>query len=368
MLETFEVKGFRGFQTRLRLDLSARNYDFNPAVVRDGLVKNALIYGKNGTGKSSLGIALFDLIRHLMDTKPFDEKYLDPYKNLNLPEAEPVSFAYTFRFGADRVEYRYEKLSINELLRETLIFNDRTVVDYDYFDAKQQWIDRDIFGALNVDLPDNKLSVVKYLYRNLPTNRVPLLTQLMTFCEGMLWYRCLSDGNDYAGFSPSANTLQETLYDSGKIKEFEAFLRENDLHYDLEFRDIDGRNELFARFADGRVARFATVASTGTMTLFLFYAWSISFPEISFLFIDEFDAFLHYEASADLVRHLNSIPNLQTILTTHNVQLMQNALTRPDACFILTPEKISSLANATQKELREAHNLEKLYVNGAFRE
>lgn len=368
MLETFEVKGFRGFQTRLRLDLTARNYDFNSAVVRDGLVKNALIYGKNGTGKSSLGIAIFDLIRHLTDKTPFNEKDLDPYKNLNLPETEPVSFAYTFRFGEDRVEYRYEKQSANELLRETLIFNDRRVVDYDYFDDEQKFVEREVFGEVNIDLPDNKLSIVKYLYRNLPTNKVPLLTQLVTFCEKMLWYRCLSEGNSYAGFITGSNTLEEILYSTGELEKFKAFLEENDLHYDLEFREIDGKHALFARFAEGRVARFESVASTGTMALFLFYVWSTAFSLISFLFIDEFDAFLHYEASAALVRRLNSFTNLQVILTTHNVQLMQNALTRPDACFILTSERVSSLANATRKELREAHNLEKLYVNGAFRE
>ena len=34
----------------------------------------------------------------------------------------------------------------------------------------------------------------------------------------------------------------------------------------------------------------------------------------------------------------------------------------------MTENKISSLFNATDKEIREAHNLEKMYINGAFNE
>ena len=45
---------------------------------------------------------------------------------------------------------------------------------------------------------------------------------------------------------------------------------------------------------------------------------------------------------------------------------MQNKLTRPDCCYIMTHNRIASLFNSTDKEIREAHNLEKMYVNGAF--
>ena len=41
---------------------------------------------------------------------------------------------------------------------------------------------------------------------------------------------------------------------------------------------------------------------------------------------------------------------------------------RPDCYFILTENKITSLTNATDRELREGHNLEKLYKSGEFDE
>ena len=59
---------------------------------------------------------------------------------------------------------------------------------------------------------------------------------------------------------------------------------------------------------------------------------------------------------------------MQVILTSHNTYLMQNKLTRPDCCYIMSDNKITNLCNATDKEIREAHNLEKMYVNGVFNE
>ena len=59
--------------------------------------------------------------------------------------------------------------------------------------------------------------------------------------------------------------------------------------------------------------------------------------------------------------------NLQVILTTHNTDGMNNDLLRPDCYFILNENKISSLADATEKELRCAHNLQKMYKAGAFK-
>ena len=55
MLKRFEVENFKGFKDRIVFDFSARDYSFNQELIGAGLVMHALIYGKNGIGKSSLG-------------------------------------------------------------------------------------------------------------------------------------------------------------------------------------------------------------------------------------------------------------------------------------------------------------------------
>ena len=53
MLKKFEVENFKGFSKRLVFDLTARDYEFNQNLTENGIVKKAIIYGKNGVGKST---------------------------------------------------------------------------------------------------------------------------------------------------------------------------------------------------------------------------------------------------------------------------------------------------------------------------
>ena len=89
---------------------------------------------------------------------------------------------------------------------------------------------------------------------------------------------------------------------------------------------------------------------------------------LSFLWIDEFDAFYHFELSEKIVMILEDKMDCQVVLTSHNTNLLSNKIMRPDCYFILSNGKLTSIVNATDRELREGHNLEKLYINGEFDE
>ena len=125
MLAKFSVKNYRGFSERIEWDLATpNNYEFNTEVIKDGIIKNGIIYGPNGSGKTNFGLALFDIVNHL------GQKWrkLDYYANfvyvgkLNVP----VEFEYVFK-DADRIiNYCYSKNNIGQLLTEKAVLSDLT--------------------------------------------------------------------------------------------------------------------------------------------------------------------------------------------------------------------------------------------------
>lgn len=365
MLRRFEVENFKGFKKKLVLDFSAGEYDFNTDVVKDGIVNKAIVYGKNGSGKSCLGIALFDIIHHLTDKNRMKARYLSNYKNLRGIN-ESVKFLYEFIFDGIKVIYEYEKADADTLLNESLSISDEVVLNYSFLDRKNNYVSPQISGSLNLDmLNESDISVVRYIYKNSPSNAIPAISMLMDFCDRMLWFRSLSEGNSYAGYMIGRKSLAKIIYETDSLADFENFLGEFGLNYNLDFKKSGDDILLVVKFGN-RTVPFDEIASTGTMSLMLFYTWSKSFDKISFLFIDEFDAFFHYEAAATIVKRLNKSKSFQSVLTSHNTYLMQNKLTRPDCCFIINDNSIKSLNHCTDKEIREAHNLEKMYINGAF--
>ena len=77
------------------------------------------VVGENGSGKSNLGLALFDLVNHL--TQKFKkDNYYNSFTfggDLNLN----VQFEYTFKFGTQIIEYQYKKNASGILVEESLL-------------------------------------------------------------------------------------------------------------------------------------------------------------------------------------------------------------------------------------------------------
>ncbi|WP_461255328.1 AAA family ATPase [Treponema sp. R80B11-R83G3] len=117
---------------------------------------------------------------------------------------------------------------------------------------------------------------------------------------------------------------------------------------------------------------FFTYCYTGMKSLTVLFFWlqNAIYNEKppSFIFIDEFDAFYHQRLSEYVINVIKKISNCQFILTTHDTGVMSNDIMRPDCLFLMYKNKIKSLSSSTKKELRSAHNIEKMYRAGAFNE
>ena len=100
MLIKFSVKNFRGFADRIEWDLSQpSNYEFNTYVIKDGVIKNGIVYGPNGSGKSNFALAIFDIENHL-SAKWKKTDYYANFAYTGNPNS-PVEFEYVFKFDND---------------------------------------------------------------------------------------------------------------------------------------------------------------------------------------------------------------------------------------------------------------------------
>ena len=156
--------------------------------------------------------------------------------------------------------------------------------------------------------------------------------------------------------------------DDDNLSKFETFLNEMGVECKLQVKELpDGQKELY--FKHKKLVPFFENASSGTLVLYNLYRRIVSSTRgMSFCFFDEFDALFHYEMSERFLNYFKqNYPKCQMIFTTHNTNLMSNDVMRPDCLFILSQKgAITPLNKATTRELREGHNLEKMYISGEF--
>ena len=365
MLIKFAVKNFRGFADRIEWDLSQpSNYTWSKDVIKDGIIKNGIIYGPNGAGKTNFSLALFDIINHLTNLKAKIIDYQQNYVYVGNPEAG-VQFEYTFKFGKQIIEYNYTKDAHAVLKEEELIVDGVNAFSRKknklFLDEKQFPIN----PSAKKDLQNNSnnISIVNYLLNAYPLAKDHYLIKLSEFVNSMLWFRSVQ-GNTFMGLETTPTILDEFIIKNNLVDDFRRFLKEIS-NQEFDFVEPQTNDKaLICKYGKGTIL-FSFIASTGTQSLRLLYYWHKKMDKTTFVFIDEFDAFYHFDLSYKVCKLLFGI-KCQVFLSSHNTYLMTNDLLRPDCNFILQNNKIKPLQACTEKELRFGHNIEKIYKAGAF--
>jgi AAA15 family ATPase/GTPase len=368
MLRKFKVSNFKSFEKDFEIDLTNVNgYEFNKDSIKEGIVNNAIIYGQNGTGKSNLALAIFDIIEHLTDKQRNEAVYKNYLNAYCKPSV--ACFYYEFSINSKVVVYEYKKSDYKTIVYERFRIDNEELVLFDRTKTSNAKISFKGAETLKTDIENNQLSILKYIKNNTELVHNDINTTFLsffTFIEQMLYFRSLLD-KTYFGLDVGRKNILEDIVKKKNVGNFEAFLNQAGIECKLSEVEELGVKTIAFNF-NSKLLPFFEVASTGTIALSIFYLWYQDIKEnkkVSFLFIDEFDAFYHHSLSALIVEKLKET-GVQFILTTHNTSIMTNDLLRPDCYFEMTKKQIRSLSRSTQKELREAHNIEKMYKAGSF--
>ena len=376
MLCFYSVKNYRGFKDTIELDLTSSNYEFNHECVRDGYVHKALIYGHNGVGKSNFGLAIMDIITNLTDKEKnllLDSNYYNAESGSNL-----VEFIYKFKFHDVMIEYRYGKIDPESLRYEYLFINEKCVVSYNRNKNEPLEINLPGTQTLNKDISKISISVLKYIKSNAAleqSDETTALASFFDFVDRMLFFRNLDD-RSYAGYEVGTSRLFDEIVKKNHFNDFKSFLADADVPSDIIFTKMDNQTKVFFKYETAQkiisLVDFYDNCSTGMKSLTVLFYWlqNAIFEKIppSFIFIDEFDAFYHQSLSEYVVKEIKKLKDCQFILTTHDTAIMSNDIMRPDCLFLMYKNKIKPLSSLTDKELRFAHNIEKMYRAGAFHE
>lgn len=370
MLKRFSVENYRSFEGRieLRFDESHR-YNFNQKAVKNGLLNKVMVVGRNGTGKTNLGLAIMDLALTLTD-RVFDERQLDRPSFLNGDRPKDcATFGYVLDDDGRRLEYIYRKADPLNIIYEEFKVDGTTYFVRDGDKGDYDVLRRECAEDLRIDISNGPLSVLKYVWSNTAQKDGSPIASMIRFAQGMQYFRSDLSGTAIGRLSRNGESVPAWIVDNRLEKDFQEFLSAmSGLEVDLDAFRQQGLPSILVQRFKGTGLDFWSIASSGTKNLMLFFFWSKMFDETTFLYMDEFDAYYHFEMAIRIVDYVVSDDRFQTVFTTHNTALMDNDILRPDCYMNLENNTIRSFYRSTDRELRQGHNLEKMYRNGEFDE
>ena len=345
MLKRFAVRNYKNFKDKILLDFSKiGEYSFNA-----DCLSMRLIYGRNATGKTNFGKALLDIKSLLCGMQ----------SSGLINDGGQAKFKYEFKFGNDEVVYKYSRFANTKLCDEELSINGKAIFKCDFINNKFD------FQGLNI-ISVETVNTKRYLIQD--DGVLPFLRWLInntSFCDDSVLIQLFEYVRKMGMITVGHDLLYSNRNFLGDLKSFEDFLNLMGIECKLVLQELpDGQAELY--FSQNKLVPFYSTASSGTLALTSLYQKIVSNP--SLIYLDDFDAFYHYEMAEKLICYFkNKYPECQLIMTSHNTNLMTNKIMRPDClCLLSSRGTLTAFCDATERELREGHNLEKMYISGEF--
>ena len=248
MLKSLTVNNFKAFKEPVTIDFSATgNYTFNTEAVKDGIVKTAVMYGKNASGKSSLGLAIFDIVGTLTDNYISKENYAN-YEN-RYSKDMIISFEYAFSFNNKDVVYSYTKGRFKDILSEKLRINDKILVEYNRLNDKNK-IDLNMKGAENTNLvlKQLKFSILRFIKSNVilaKNEENELFEKMYDFVGNMLLFWSL-DTKGFVGYTPVSgqSIIEKIIKEENNTNEVKEENKTNEVKEENKINEVKEVNNL----------------------------------------------------------------------------------------------------------------------------
>jgi len=411
MLINFSITNFKSIKEKITFSMEpVGKVKEHPGHIakREGkkLLKSAIIYGRNGAGKSNLiealgalkGITQFvggiengDKVKKIPQYIPFklDGKTVNQpvIFEINFMASNGMEYNYYIEFTADKI--------IKEVVRQKKLLNPLFEREGDMIIGKRKEYDEQL-GVIEKGLFINQTVISK-----LATEKIEELLPVFSFFSGTLVGLDFnhSSFSDVAivgiihmlklpGFSEISKKLNQLIcladlaierfeivpksstdkiYKSQKIWEtYNKEAAESGLNYKIIFIHKDNK---------GKEVKFEfEEESSGTQKFFHIAFWIIAqFEAKGVLYLDEMDQSLHPELTKLLIEIIQDSklnPNsAQLIFASHDVTQLSSMLFRRDEIWFAEKDDLSATTYYTLSDIkgvRPSVNYEKYYLKGAF--
>lgn len=418
MLLQFSIKNFRTFKDKATLSLVASNYDKDRREADNiilekkynlRLLKSAVVYGANASGKSKLFEALM-FMRHFVitsskDSQKGDEIDVEPFalnsESQNLPSEFEVVFIHEntiFRYGFE--------VTRNKVLAEWLYYKPKTK------EIELFYREDDSFDTHDRNFAKGKTIVKEGLVRD----NALLISVSAQFNDSVSislinWFKKLKtisglNETGYQGFTMSRTedmAHKEKILDLLKaadlgiedirLKKLEIDKLPKEMPKELRDQVIKDVNEENAEFVldvltthriydsnrkpvDKKSLSLDEDESSGTRKFFALSGPILDVLENGYtLVIDELDSKLHPNLVCKIVSLFNSKTfnkiNAQLIFNTHDTNLLSSGLFRRDQIWFTEKNKFGeaklfSLADFKSDEVRKTESFEENYIRGKY--
>lgn len=414
MLIKFSVTNFKTFRNKAELSFIASNYDktreeenlYPCDTFGFSLLKSAVIYGANASGKSKLMEALTFMRRFVLSSSTESQKGepigVEPFRLSTETNTKPTEFEIIFIHKKQLYRYGFE-VDFEKVVSEWLYYRPLTkeielfVRDGQHFTVHERKFSKGSRLAKDKMVRENALmlSVAAQFNEEVAGsvidwfNRFKIISALESdnykpYTVGILKDKAkkpkILDMLQKADLSISDINLEPVYYGrlpkkiTGNLKDVVIKKTEDD---NVELFALNTIHPVFDK--EGNIVRQEVFdmdldESSGTNQFFALTGPIIDVIENGYvLAVDELDSKLHPNLVAKIIEIFNSSKlnpkNAQLIFNTHDTNLLSANIFRRDQVWFVEKDRYggSSLFSLSDiKEIRKGENFENNYVNGKY--
>jgi AAA15 family ATPase/GTPase len=370
MLTKIEIENFKSFKNKTIVDFRSTNYKIlrERNVSQDGILKGGIFVGANASGKTNIILSLRLLLELLFSEKLTN---IGTYKCL-FSKNTNIKLHYEFQFDENMIDYNIEYDTRKKFMVETLLVNNKVMLDRMGENAKSYITDNQLFTDVDKDS-----LLLRSIYFNTKFSNNDILKKWFKYLLNSVYL----DGFLRIGVNPSNNNLGLKEYlESNGIEDINSFFREYNFNQLIEYSETSignlvsintegEKNIFFKREGIGEPIPFGMESLGNKNLLNMLPAFFHVIKEGGMLIIDEFSSAFHNELEELLIRYfMEKSKKSQVIIVSHSTNLLSNSIFRPDQEYAVEFKGAdgSVINRFSNEKPREAQNIEKMYVSGVF--